>query len=240
MTSCPRVLLTRPASEQQQTAYPLEAVGYAVVRAPLIRRTWDVDGVTAFAKEHPDADVVIVSSPLVADILAACAPGAWRTARYVAVGPATATRLKGHGYTVAHQPKHATMHHLIESLGSMSGQTIIYPHSSLTPPQRRSHLKDTGATLWPLVAYHNELPPGARDVLLGALPVDATLLFSSSAAQRLAKILEGRPSAHLGHIVAIGPTTSHAAREAGLPVHIVAREHHLSGMIQELQALLPP
>jgi len=239
LTRTARVLLTRPASEQARTAHLLEMYGYDVVSVPLIRRIWDLDAVALCAKRHPNPHTVIVSSALVADVLAVCVPSQWRGARYAAVGPSTASRLREHGYTVHVEASTATMSHLFEALGDMNGCEVVYPHSELTPPDRIEGLRGTGAVVHTVVAYRNEEPDDAGARIAAALPVDATLLFSSSAANRLAAAVEGTDTTALGHVLALGPSTADTIKDVGLPLHSVARPHNINGLIGELQRLLP-
>ena len=239
MTRGARVLLTRPASEQARSAHLLEMYGYEVVRAPLIRRTWNVDEVCRCAEEHPSPDTVIVSSALVADILAACVPTGWGNARYAAVGPSTAARLREHGFDVSVEASQSTMAHLFTTMGDLSDSEVIYPHSELTPRERIEALRATGAAVRTVVAYRNEEPSDAHERVMSALPVDATLLFSSSAARRLARILQESSVDALGHVLALGPSTAETAKQVGLPVDSVARQHNINGLIEDLQRFLP-
>jgi len=55
---------------------------------------------------------------------------------------------------------------------------------------------------------------------------------SPSTVQGFVQALRGRPLPPHVRVVCIGPITARAAREADLPVHAVAREYTMEGLVE--------
>ncbi len=242
-SSAPSVLVTRPAEDAPALANALGRAGYAPVIVPLLERRWDLERVFLVAEQHPEPDWVLVTSGTVADLVATAAPGAWRTARWAAVGRATARRLEQLGFRVDVVPASATAVDLVGALvdrGVLEGRKVIYPRADLASSAPLEALRKADAEIVEVVAYRNVAPEGYAGHVARALPVDATTLMSGSAAERLAAAVPPTASHRraLGQIVCIGPSTARAARHAGLTVHAVAHPHSLSGLLTALQQVL--
>ncbi|MEZ4316102.1 MAG: uroporphyrinogen-III synthase [Myxococcota bacterium] len=235
-----RVLVTRASEDARPLCHTLEAHGHEPVRVPLLERMWEVDAVASFAREHPVVDWVIVTSATTADVLAAAAPGAWKSARIGAVGPVTARKLEAMGRPADRIPEKHMGSALVAVLPDLTGQTVVYPRADLAPPTMREILEERGATVLEVVAYRNVPPPGHREALRAALPVDATTLLSGSAAERLAEALGDADRSALGRVVVIGPSTARAAQDVGLPVHAIANPYTVNGLILALNEQLSP
>ena len=135
-------------------------------------------------------------------------------------------------------PPRASTEDLFAILGDIKGRTVIYPRSNIARPYLIKELNRVGANTVDLVCYDNRMPPDPTPTLDTILPVDATTLLSGSAAIRLKKTLGSRPIEALGKIVVIGPTTSHVAQKAGLPVHAQATPHSIRGVMNALHSVL--
>lgn len=234
----PRVLVTRPAEDAPALATALGRAGYQPVVVPLIERRWHVEAMIEAAGGHPEVDWVLVTSGTAVDVIATAAPHAWRTARWAAVGPATAARLQTLDIEAEPVPPRSTAEDLVEALGDLSGQKVAYPRGDLANPATHAALAHAGAEVVDVVAYTNVPPDRHVQHLRAALPVQATTLLSGSAAQRLAAAVpDGR--GRLGPIVCIGPSTAKVAEHVGLEVAEVARPHSLNGLIAALRRVLP-
>lgn len=230
----PRVLVTRPAEDAPVLANALVRAGMQPVIVPLLERRWQIDNVVDMAATSPDADWVLVTSATAADVLATAAPHAWKDARWAAVGPATASRLRDHGLRADLLPGRATAADLISAMGPLDHQRVVYPRADLASPSTLQALRDAGADLVEVVAYRNVAPHNHERLLHEAIPVDATTLLSGSAARRLAQALTPAHHHALGRIVVIGPSTERVAREEGLDVHAVAEPYSLQGLLSAL------
>src|SRR5690606_13469879 len=88
-----------------------------------------------------------------------------------------------------------------------------------------------------IVAYQNSAPPDLPDRLAAAWPFEVATLMSGSAATRLATALSAAGLPRVP-VLAIGPSTAHAAHEVGLPVAGVARTHDQQGLVDAVQRWL--
>lgn len=232
------MLVTRAAEDAPVLAHALALAGYSPVVVPLLERRWLPLAVADLAVRVPSPDVVVITSATAAEVVATGAPTAWRGARWAAVGPSTAERLRELGYDVVLVSERATADDLTVALGDLSGQTVVFPRADLAPPTTADGLRRAGATVEEVVAYENVAPVGSEQRLRGALPVTATTLLSGSAAERLAAHLTAAEHVQLGRIVAIGPSTARAATRAGLVVHAVADLHTVDGVVAAVRRVL--
>jgi uroporphyrinogen-III synthase len=226
-----RVLVTRALQDAPPLARRLLEAGLEPVSVPLLELRWRPFAVAETHVAHPDADWVLITSAVAADVVAVGAPSGWRAAKWAAVGPGTAARLLQHGVAPAVVPEPATGEHLVAALGDVTGRTVILPRSELADPALVSDLRARGGNVVEFVCYENHAPAGHVAQLKAALPVDVTTLLSGSAAERLARAIPPADQAALGKLVVIGPTTAEVARRCGLEVHGVAERHDLDGLV---------
>lgn len=237
-SASPRVLVTRAAEDAQVLSYALGVAGFESVEVPLLRRLWQVDAMAEVSGDET-FDWVIVTSATTADVMGVAAPAGWPGAHIAAVGPSTQRRLESMGCKVDLVPARATGRDLVAALGDLTGQRVLYPRASIAEPDTADALRAAGADLVEVVAYTNEAPPRVADQLVSRLPVDATTLLSGSAARRLAGAIPETERMLLGKIVVIGPSTGHAARAEGLPVHAMANPHTVKGIVSAVRQLFP-
>lgn len=236
--AAPRVLVTRAAEDARALSALLAARGYEPVEAPLLLRRWQVEAVAEAARAWGPLDWVLVTSPTAADVLGAAVPRGFPGARWAAVGPGTAQRLRELGFPVDLVPPVATAAALLEALGDVTGLRIGYPRADLADPALASGLRDAGAELLEVVAYTNAPPDDFAERLRACLPVDATTLLSSSAASRLAEAVPPERRHELGRVIVIGPSTRRTAERRGLPVHAEAHPHTVPGVLAALDRAL--
>ena len=203
-----KVVVTRAEAQAGPLVARLEALGYEVVRCPLIR-------VERLADEPLDLsgyDWVVVTSPNGADELARRLVA--KPVHFAAIGPATADALRGHGY----EPDLVSRVHTQEGLRDE------------LPPGRALLAAAEGARQGVIEA---DFLPLYRTVELTPAPPDGdvALVASASDARGLAATGTRIP------IVAIGPQTAAAAREAGLDVVAEATRYDLDGLLDALASL---
>lgn len=232
------VLVTRPAEDAPALAALLQRSGFVPVVVPLLERRWRLDAVTAVAAAGAQVDRVMVTSATAADVIAAAAPSAWRDAAWAAVGDATAARLRALGYAVELVPPRATAADLVVAMGDLRGLTVLYPRANKADPHTLAAMREAGATVLDVVAYDNVAPNGCDERLRAALPVAATTLLSSSAAERAAEAIPAELRSSLGAIVALGPSTARTCEVVGLEIAAMAEPHTLGGVVAALGRLL--
>ena len=233
----PRVLVTRATEDAPALSHALSDAGFQPVEAPAIERVWDLDAVIALANGAVDADVLVVTSGTVADVVAAAVPQAWPNARFAAVGPATAARLEAHGFSVDIVPTRSTAQDLIDALGDIRGLKVAWPHGDLAPTSTVDALRTAGAEVSACVAYRNLEPTTFGERLNQAIPVDATTLLSGSAVRRVVSHVGLADRWKLGRVVVIGPSTHAVAIAEGLDAHAMANPHSVVGLVRALKGL---
>ena len=235
----PRVLVTRAAEDAEGICHLLTVSGYSPVRVPLLLRRWCVEEVVLAVHSMPSPDLVLVTSAVAADVLAAAVPCALTEASFAAVGPATAHQLRQHGLPAHVIPRRATAAQLVEALGDVRDKTVFYPRSELASSYVVDALRQRGARVYEVVAYTNAPPPGHASQLSCALPVSATTLLSGSAARRLAAAVPEARREQLGTVICIGPSTAAVCHEVRIPVGAVASTHTVRGVLDALTKVRP-
>jgi uroporphyrinogen-III synthase len=209
-----RVVVTRAEAQAEPLATRLEALGHEVVRCPLIR-------VEPLGDDPIDAapyDWVVVTSPNGAAELARRLVSPPQ--RLAAIGPATEAELRAHGLRADVVAAVATQEGLLAALPRPAGRVLF----AAGEQARRLLAEELDADFLPLyrtVELRPETPPDG----------DVALLASASAARGLAATGARMP------VVAIGPQTAQAARDAGLVVVAEAETHDLDGLVAALSAV---
>ena len=203
-----RVIVTRPREQAEPLAERLEALGYEVVRCPLIEReptgpaTFDVSGY----------DWVVVTSPNAARELAGRARVG--RARVAAIGPGTAAALRERGIEPAIVPKVSTQEGLVAEFPRPPGRVLF----AGAVGARRFLVEALGAdfvALYRTRTLHPDPPPTG----------DLVVLASASAAEAFGAVGLDLPA------VSIGPQTTRAAEAAGIRVVAEAETHDLDGLV---------
>jgi uroporphyrinogen III methyltransferase / synthase len=231
-----RIVVTRPRAQAGPLADGLADLGATVTLIPLvaIEPAEDTAPLQAAVRELEDYDwVVLTSANGVAALGRALAGRPLRGPKVAAVGPATADAVRALGAEVAFVPAIFAAEDVAAGLGPVSGAKVLLPQADAASPDLAIELRARGAIVDAIVAYKTvavEPTPAVREELeRGA---DAIVLASGSAVHSLATLdvdVAGRAL-----LVCIGPRTADAARDAGLPVGLVADEASAEGIIQAL------
>lgn len=202
-----RIVVTRAEGQAAPLAERLEALGHEVVLCPLIR----VEPLGDEPIDPEPYDWVVVTSPNGAAELARRLTAPPR--KLAAVGPGTAAELRANGL----EPD------LVPSVHTQEGLAAELPPGRRLLAAAEGARRVLDADFLPLYRTH-ELQPPAPDG-------DVALLASPSAARALAATGSRLP------VVAIGPQTAAAAREAGLEVLVEATSHDLDGLVEAVASL---
>ena len=141
------------------------------------------------------------------------------TSRIAAVGSETAAALRSAGFPVHSIPVRFTVRAMVNSMKRVNGLRILFPRSAIAPPDAIRILRKRGARVTVVPLYTTTVRPlsqaGKRALLAGSY---TRLTFKSPSGVRgLMGQLRGKEKRTVRTILAqcIGPTTKHAARQAG-------------------------
>jgi uroporphyrinogen III methyltransferase/synthase len=245
-----RILVTRTRQQASQLSVGLEALGAEVLEAPTIRivppESWDeVDNAV---REVGQRDWLILTSgnavEVLADRLAALGLDTRHLAgvRIASVGEATSAAL---GSRLGIRPDFVPQQSMGEALAKeligaheMKGQSVLLLRADIARPALPKMLADAGARVDEVVAYQTKLADRLLEDVLEALrqhEVDWVTFTSGSTARNLVELLgDERPLLDGIKTASIGPVTSEAMRESGLPVTIESAEANVAGLIEAI------
>ncbi len=228
------VAVTRPRAQADGLSRRLADLGARVVQAPLIR-TEPVPGDPIDAAAY---DVVVVTSPNAPALLLERIGGDARALHGVevaAIGPATATALREIGVVADLVSERAVAEALLDLLAERAaGRHILIARAEEARDLLPEGLAAQGAEVEIAVLYRTvPLVPDSE----AALGANAVAFTSASTARAFAAAFAGRDLDGVRG-VAIGPATSAAMRELGIPVAAEAADHDLDGLVAALVELL--
>lgn len=242
-----RVLVPRPASGSADAEAALRAVGAEPVVVPLVR-TEAIDDPAVLDAAMTDLRagrytwLAVTSAAAVGALVGRALESAEAlgdvvgTTRVAAVGPATARALATVGVTAD----------LVGTSGAralaevwprpdVAGARVLFARGDLAGPDLVDGLRAGGWAVDDVVAYRTVPAGPAPDDVVAAWrdgSISAALLTSPSTVRALAARLGPAPAGTL--LACIGPTTADAARDAGLPVAVVAPERTMTALVGAL------
>ncbi len=151
------------------------------------------------------------------------------------VGQATARAARQAGWRVDLVPEVESAAGLVSAFPGTTGR-VLFPRSELAAPTLVEGLRARGIDVEDVVAYRT-VGTGDEPVRLDRVP-DAVLVTSGSVASEVARRLA--PLDPRTRIACIGPGTAAAAREAGLPVHVVGRSRSAEALLDAVAEALHP
>jgi uroporphyrinogen III methyltransferase / synthase len=161
-------------------------------------------------------------------------------ASIAAIGPATAAALRQHGLRADYAPAEALTSAILADFRrrDLRDVRVLLPRADIAPPDLADGLAALGAVVQSVVAYRTVPAEGLAAEARGALAggaVDTACFTSSSTVRNLVDALDGDVALLAPLTVAcIGPVTAATARELGLRVDVVAREHTVTGLVAAL------
>ena len=250
-----RVLVTRSRTQASRFVELLEELGAQPVELPSIAigplaDYAELDAALAEAAADPCRWVIFASVNAVEHVWARLrATG--RDARYFAgatvgaIGPATGAALRNLGIEPDFVPQRSVSESVVAELSAYDwdGVTALLPGSAIGRDVLSTGLAGLGARVRPVAAYRNVPPADARARALAAFDrgIDVVTFTSSSTVRNLMAILgDDRGLLDDCLIACIGPITAATAAELGLSVDIVAAEHNVEGLADELASYYSP
>ncbi|MFS0728872.1 uroporphyrinogen-III synthase [Curtobacterium sp. 1P10AnD] len=149
------------------------------------------------------------------------------------VGEATARAARQAGWRVDLVPETESAAGLVAAFPGSAGR-VLFPRSELAAPTLVEGLRARGIDVEDVVAYRT-VGTGDEPVRLDRAP-DAVLVTSGSVASQVARRMT--PLDPRTRIACIGPGTASAAREVGLPVHVVARSRSAEALLDAVAEAL--
>jgi uroporphyrinogen-III synthase len=246
-----RILITRAPHQASELADRLSALGATPVLIPTI----ELGSPASFAAldaaiagladfdlvAFTSANAVRASQERAAALGVAAAPR-----RIAVVGPATARAVEAMGLRVDLIPPVFSAESLGRTLQpEVRGRRILLVLAEDAPAILEAALKESGAQVTVAAAYKNRIPDGSLAAIAdlfrepAAYP-DAVTFTSASTAHNLTALLEAARMS-LPDTVArasIGPITSRALAELGLPPHIEAAEATIPALVEAVVAEL--
>lgn len=243
-----RVVVTRAAEHADQLRQMLEVHGARIVLAPMIRIVPPADSTVldAALRDLAKYDWLILTSQnavrSIADRAAALDVNLRLQrprAGVAAVGPATAERAAAAGLRVEYVAKVHRGSALADELApKLRGARVLLPRSDRASAELPARLRERGAIVTDVVAYctvdaHRRSPVDAS--LASGVHADAVLFFSPSAVHAFAANGEFAVSGD-AVMVAIGPVTAAALREAGAARIVEAQDATPEAAIRAMEA----
>lgn len=241
-----RVLVPRPPHQASELTRRIAAAGGEPVEAATIATAPGDTAALRAATEELAAGrlsgVCFTSGNGVGAVAAACREAGLEASTLLAglalvgaVGPRTA-QLVTERYGVAPNlvPDVATAAALGAAVPTGSGRVLL-PRGDLANDDLDAALAARGWTPVPVVAYRTVTAEALPEAVLAALAageIDLLAFTSGSTARGFAALVGDRPWS--GRVVTIGPVTTAACRELGLPVAAEAEPHDLDGLVAAL------
>ena len=160
--------------------------------------------------------------------------------RLAAIGPATAAGLQTRGLRADYLPGEYVAEAVAAGLGDVRGLRVLLPRADIARPALADLLRRGGAEVDEVTAYRTLRPDTAPGELRDLLAGITVATFTSSSTVRNLAVMASDAGLDLSRALAgatiacIGPITAETARELRLPVHIVAAEYTIDGLVEAL------
>lgn len=238
-----RVIVTRPAERGQGLVNRLTEMGAVAFAVPAIsfQETENPQALDTALSALERFDWTAFTSATAVEFCVkrlsalGASPQLFRRTRIAAVGPATLDALRQHGLQVEVVAEVHSGQGLVDSLATMArGQRVLLPRADIADPGLVRSLRAAGIAVHEVVAYRTVAPPDLPERAAVALAGGTDLIcFSSPSGVRHflnslgATVREGWNRC----AATVGPTTTRAAREAGLDVVVEAAEGSMPGLV---------
>jgi hydroxymethylbilane synthase len=230
--AAPRVIVTRAAQQAGELIAALAARGLEPISIPAIAVEPVAAAVQGEAGRLDGVDWVVVTSANGARSVAHGAgldPATPGSARWAAVGRATASLLEQDGRRVSFMPSRSDARTLAEELPVQPGDHVVVLRGDLADGELVTTLSARGAIVQDRIVYRTQEGPVSSRALLGralaAGPVDAIVFTSGSTVRGLIALARAEALAITAiPAICIGPETALEARAAGFEVVAISTE----------------
>ncbi len=246
-----RIVITRSAAQSEAMACELSARGAIPVVLPLVSFADPEDFAPldeAITRIERFDWMILTSAQAVralvkrSEKLKRSLIGSESKLRIASVGPVTAEAARRAGLPVEYVAKTHTGVALAEELGNqLRGAKVFLPRSNRANPDLPLTLKRHGAQVTEVIAYRTVRPTNADQKKLrqtGEGAADAIVFFSPSAVQYFAELFGSEQLRALQDklaIMAVGPVTANALREAGVQRTVLAGDTTSAAVVEALE-----
>jgi uroporphyrinogen III methyltransferase/synthase len=173
----------------------------------------------------------------------------WQSIQIAAIGPATASALKGKGFKADFIPKKYLASEIGKEIGNIKGKRILLPRADIASKELTETLRKKGAVVDDVDVYRT-IPNAEFGMRISELreliekgEIDWITFTSASAVNSFATILSNlkmwnsefrSPNSPLPKVACIGPVTAKACQKAEIPVQVIAKEHTIQGLVNEM------
>jgi uroporphyrinogen III methyltransferase/synthase len=246
-----RIIVTRARAQASDLADGLRLLGCSIYEFPTIRIAPSEKKDLAAAVIRlaaGDFDWVVLTSvngidALFAEMNRQGLDARRFKARVAAIGSATARRLSEHGITADLIPPEYVAESIVEALqkvGEIAGRKFLLARADIARSELPAALQKLGGEVIDAEAYQTILETDGQEDALAALEkdqIDAVTFTSASTARNFAQILGAERLAKLiasqrVEFLSIGPITSKAMTDCGIPIHAEAAVHDIPGLIE--------
>lgn len=242
------ILITRPRHQARDLARALEDLGAETLALPTIKiiPPESYEALDKSLGELSTYDWVLFTSVNGVDFFM---KRLWEKRRdlralaglkVAAIGPATARRLSEVGILSDLIPKEYRAEGLLEALSEMdpSGLKILIPRAKVAREILPQELKKMGAEV-DVVPVYSTVPDedAAHEIKerLGSNTIDIVTFTSSSTVNNFSKIVDAQIiSDSKVKVACIGPITASTAEELDFPVHMIATEYTVPGLVSAI------
>ncbi|TFE01000.1 uroporphyrinogen-III synthase [Jeotgalibacillus salarius] len=161
-----------------------------------------------------------------------------------AVGKKTAEALSKAGVKVDYIPPFFSAASFAEDFKENIDGPVLFPQGNLSRGEIAKFLTARGNHCFEWTVYQNVIPEMTSEMIFSLKQSDTITFFSPSAVENFYEAVcddhEFIDQIKIGsyQIASIGPTTTHALQEKGLPVHIQPSEYTIEAMMLEIVASL--
>ena len=240
-----RVVVTRARAQASDLTGLLAALGAEVVELPVIRIVPidDSADIRAMVDAIGGYRVLVCTSVNGVDQLFARlgergldARAIAREALVVAIGPATADRLRAHGVIPGLVPERFVAEGILEALQDrdLHDVPVLVARAREARVELVDGLRAMGARVDEVALYDTLTESPGEEAIAAARDADYVTFTASSTVRRYLDVMGAAPER--ARAVSIGPITSATARELGVEVQVEAGEHTIPGVVAALVA----
>ncbi|HET8655031.1 MAG TPA: uroporphyrinogen-III synthase [Longimicrobiaceae bacterium] len=242
-----RVMVTRTREQAPELVRAVEGRGGRAVEFPTIRieEPADAEALVSALQRVGEYDWIVFTSVngvgRFFDVLRSIGRDtrSLGRARVAAIGPATAAALERHGVRADLVPERFVSESIADRLDEkgvdLRGARVLLPRADLARAALPELLRERGALVDEVTAYRIVPDSDAADEARAALDAGEVDFVTFTAGSTVRYFVDA-VGADVGRarVASIGPITSAALRELGMPVDVEATEHTTDGLVRAL------